>query len=215
MGTFSDSELWGFIHQEREVLAEDLRALSPGQWTEPTLCSAWDVEHVLAHLSAAASTTQGKWLRSMVVAGFRPAVHNERRLQQHLGASPAQTLGHFESIINSNVAPTKDTAAYLGEVVVHAQDIRQPLGIATVPSIRALTAVAEFFASRNFAVPSRAVAEGLEFFADDGGFRAGSGPSVSGPTLALVMVMAGRRAYLDELRGPGVKVLRERLAKTL
>jgi hypothetical protein len=36
--------------------------------------------------------------------------------------------------------------AYLGEVVVHAQDIRQPLGLVRTPGVDALTPVADFFA---------------------------------------------------------------------
>jgi hypothetical protein len=67
--------------------------------------------------------------------------------------------------------------AYLGEVVVHAQDIRQPLGLTRVPSVDAR--VAEFFAQRNFAVPSRS--DGLQLRADDGPFAAGTGPLVTAP----------------------------------
>jgi hypothetical protein len=48
--------------------------------------------------------------------------------------------------------------------------------------------------------------------ADDGPFATGSGadPLVTGPTLALVMAMAGREAFCDDLSGPGVATLRER-----
>jgi hypothetical protein len=37
---------------------------------------------------------------------------------------------------------------------------------------------------------------------------------VSGSTLALIMAMAGRVRYCDELDGDGVAVLRDRLATT-
>jgi hypothetical protein len=37
---------------------------------------------------------------------------------------------------------------------------------------------------------------------------------VTGPTLALVMSMAGRVPYLAELDGPGVPTLRSRLQAT-
>jgi hypothetical protein len=94
---------------------------------------------------------------------------------------------------------------------VHAQDIRQPLGFAQTPNVDALTPVADFFASRNFAVPSRTRAADLQLRADDGPFAAGSGPLVSGSTLALVMSMAGRVSYLAELDGPGVPTLLSRI----
>ncbi len=94
---------------------------------------------------------------------------------------------------------------------MHAQDIRQPLGLTQVPSVDALTPVAEFFAHRNFAVPSSSRIADLQVQADDGPFTAGSGPLVTGSTLALVMSMAGRASYADELDGPGVQLLRTRM----
>ena len=97
------------------------------------------------------------------------------------------------------------------EGVVHAQDIRQPLGLPRTAAVEALTPVAEFFARRNFAVPSRSNAAGLRLRADDGPFASGAGPLVSGSTLALVMSMAGRARYLGQLKGPGVPILRARL----
>ena len=75
----------------------------------------------------------------------------------------------------------------------------------------ALTPVAEFFAHRNFTVPSRTHVADLELRADDGPFGAGRGPLVFGSTVALVMGMAGRPPYLDELSGPGVQLLRARI----
>ncbi|MFE5508361.1 hypothetical protein ACFQ73_37690 [Amycolatopsis japonica] len=47
--------------------------------------------------------------------------------------------------------------------------------------------------------------------ATDGPFAVGSGPLVSGTTLALIMAMTGRTAYLAELDGEGVPILRERV----
>ncbi|WP_241236969.1 maleylpyruvate isomerase family mycothiol-dependent enzyme [Georgenia faecalis] len=208
---WSDDHLWALARAERAALAEDLAALSPEQWRHATLCGQWDVEQVVAHLTAAASTDRWQWLRSMVGARLRPDVHNERRLAEQRGRTPAATLDRFRAVIGSTTAPTGHTPAYLGEVVVHAQDIRRPLGLPRTPSVDALTPVADFFARRNFAVASRTHAAGLHLRADDGPFAAGSGPLVTGSTLALVMSMAGRGAYLDELDGPGVPTLRSRL----
>jgi uncharacterized protein (TIGR03083 family) len=206
-----DDQLWALAHAERAVLAEDLSGLSDEQWRHATLCGKWDVEEVVAHLIAGASLSQWKWLRSMAAARFRPAVHNQRRLAEHHGSTPAETLARFRAIVDSTVAPSAHTPAYLGEVVVHAQDIRRPLGLARTPSIDALTPVAEFFARRNFTVPSQSHIADLELRADDGPFAAGRGALVTGPTLALVMSMAGRQAYLEELDGPGVQLLRTRI----
>lgn len=215
MAKSSESSLWALVHAERASLADDLSAISTEQWRHETLCGQWDVEQVIAHLTAAASLNQWQWLRSMLGARFQPDVHNQRRLQEHLGTTSAETLERFRAVITSNIAPSSHTPAYLGEVVVHAQDIRHPLGISRTPSIEALTPVAEFYASRNFAVASRSNATGLQLRADDGPFTAGTGPLVTGSTLALVMTMAGRAPYLEYLQGPGMPVLRARLENAL
>jgi uncharacterized protein (TIGR03083 family) len=203
--------LWALAHTERAALADELAALDAAQWEQRTLCDSWTVEEVVAHLTAAASLNQWKWLRSMAFARFRPDVHNRRRLAEHRGADPAETLDRFRAVIDSTTAPSSHVPAYLGEVLVHAQDIRQPLGLPTKPGIEALTAVAEFFARRNFAVPSSSRIADLQLRADDGPFAAGSGALVTGSTLALLMSMAGRASYVDELDGPGVQLLRTRL----
>ncbi|WP_216693742.1 maleylpyruvate isomerase family mycothiol-dependent enzyme [Dietzia psychralcaliphila] len=204
-------DAWEAIHRARRELAQDLAGFDEGQWRHPTLCGQWDVEHVVAHLTAAASVGQWAWMRSIVLAGFRPAVHNERRLRDHLGATPKDTLERFRAVIDSTVAPTKDLPAYLGEVIVHGEDIRHPLGLPSSSDPEAVTEVAQFYVSRNFTVDSKTTAAGLAMRATDGPFRAGAGPEVAGPTLALVMAMAGRRSHLDQLAGDGVPRLAERL----
>src|SRR6478609_9799923 len=103
----------------------------------------------------------------------------------------------------STTAPSSHVPAYLGEVVVHAQDIRRPLGLVRTPSVDALTPVAGFFARRDFTVASRTHVADLHLQADDGPFSAGSGSLVTGSTLALVMSMAGRVPYVDELNEIG------------
>jgi uncharacterized protein (TIGR03083 family) len=204
-------DLWALVHAERAALADDLSGLNAELWRHDTLCDEWNVEEVVAHLTATASLTQGKWLRSMIGARFRPAVHNRRRLAEHRGVDAAETLDRFRAIVDRTTAPSAHIPAYLGEVVVHAQDIRQPLGLTQTPSVDALTPVAELFARRNFAVPSNSRIADLHVQADDGPFTAGGGALVTGPTLALVMSMAGRASYVDELDGPGVQLLRTRM----
>jgi uncharacterized protein (TIGR03083 family) len=211
MARSSDDHLWVLARAERTALARDLSDLSAEQWHQGTLCGEWNVEEVVAHLTAAASLNQWRWARSMLGARFRVDVHNQRRLAEHQGSTPAETLDRFRSIIGSTTAPSGHTPAYLGEVVVHAQDIRQPLGLPRTPVVDALTPVAEFFARRNFTVASRTAVAGIQLRADDGPFATGTGPLVTGSTLALVMSMAGRAPYIDQLDGPGVPTLQARV----
>ena len=205
-------EHWSTIRAERVRLLGDLSTLTTDQWSDQTLCARWSVQDVVAHLTAGASLGRWAWLRSIVGARFRTDVHNERRLAAHRGPTPAQTLKGFQAVVDSRVAPTGDLWAWLGEVVVHGADIREPLGISTVPDVDAVVTVAEGFVRRDFAVSSRSTAKGLCLVATDSAFRAGDGPVVEGVTLDLVLAMAGRPAALPRLRGEGVPVLAERIA---
>ena len=203
----SRDDLWSLAHAERAALAEDLADLTDAQWAQRSLCGRWVVEEVVAHLTAAASIGPLRWLASVLGARFDFDRHNDRRLAEHRGATPAETLRRFLSIITSTTSAPGPTAAWLGEVVVHAQDIRRPLGLPRTPSIEATTEVARFYARHNFTVESRSTVAGFRLEATDGPFSNGTGPLVRGTTLALTMVMAGRRDYCDDLTGPGVPAL--------
>src|SRR5258708_38405834 len=105
MARTQDDHLWALAHAERAALAEDLADLGAEQWGHDTLCGEWNVEQVVAHLTAAASLNQRQWLLSMLGARFRPAVHNQRRLAEHTGSTPAETLDRFRAVITRSTAP--------------------------------------------------------------------------------------------------------------
>ncbi|WP_030434627.1 maleylpyruvate isomerase family mycothiol-dependent enzyme [Actinoplanes subtropicus] len=202
--------MWPAIHAERAALAADLERLGDAQWAHRSLCGAWTVEQVVAHLTAGASTGRVRWLASIIGARFDAGLHNQRRLAEHLGATPAETLDRFRRILTRTTAPSGHTAAWLGEIVVHGQDIRHPLGLPHTPPVETVEPVARFYASRNFTVAGRTMIEGLRLAATDSTFTAGTGAQVRGTTLALTMAMAGRAAYCDDLTGAGVPTLRKR-----
>ncbi|MEO7588970.1 MAG: maleylpyruvate isomerase family mycothiol-dependent enzyme [Arachnia sp.] len=205
-------DLWPTIHAERAALAEDLATLDDTQWGASSLCGEWTIREAVAHMSAAASVGRLRWFRSVLGARFDFDLHNQRRLLEHLGATKTDTLAEFRRIIPSTTAPMGPAAAWLGEVVVHTADIRRPLGIDRTPPVEVVTDVARFYASRDFAVPSRSAAKGLRLEATDGPFSSGEGPLVRGTTLALTMAMAGRAAFCDDLTGDGVPPLLSRCA---
>jgi len=117
--------LWSAAHAERAALADDLAGLDDAQWAQPSLCGRWVVEEVVAHLTAAASVGPLRWFVSVLGARFDFNVHNDRRLTEHRGATPAETLERFRGVLTSTTSPLGPTAAFLGEVIVHAQDIRR------------------------------------------------------------------------------------------
>ncbi|WP_017582090.1 maleylpyruvate isomerase family mycothiol-dependent enzyme [Nocardiopsis valliformis] len=205
------------IASEHAALAADLKGLTEQQWEQTSLCAEWTVHDVLAHLGSAMTIGTFGWIRSILRAGLRPEVHNRRQLERFARPEPARTLARFADLGSEHGEPvrwpTKNLPPWLGELVVHGQDIRHPLGLEHEPAPEALAVVAKFFAGRDFAVNSRSQVKGLHLRATEGNFSTNdpSLPVVEGPLLALVMVMAGRPAYLDRLSGPGLSELTLRM----
>lgn len=210
-GPLDRADYWDLIHAERARVVDMLEGLGEEDWRAGTLCTNWSVEQVVAHLAAAANTGTWAWIRSMVSAGFNASRHNDRRLARYLGSTPAATLEEFRSSVTSTTAPTKDYGAWLGEVIVHGQDIARPLGLTLTPDPVAVGEVARFFVAKDFAVNSRRLVKGLALEADDASFTSGSGPVLRGHLLDLVMALAGRPDHCGELEGEGVDELRRRL----
>lgn len=202
--------LWSATHAERAALAEDLARLDDAQWQSRSLCDEWTVEQAVAHLTAGASVGRLGWLVSVVGARVDFDLHNARLLEKHRGPTPADTLAKFRSVITSTTSAPGPTVAWLGEVIVHSQDIRRPLGLHHPVPLEAASAVAEFYATGGVATPIRSTIRGLRVEATDSPFGVGEGPLVRGTTLALLMAIAGRGVYCDELAGPGVSTVRER-----
>lgn len=193
--TTERAETWSLIHTERAALADELSGLDDAAWRTPSLCEGWTVEDVVAHLTAGASLGRWAWLRSIAGARLDPDLHNARRLAEHRGATPAETLARFRGVATSTVAPSGHTAAWLGEVVVHGQDVRTPLGLSRTPRVAATTAVARFFATRDFTVSGCAVARGLRLEATDGRSRTATAPwSAAAPSRSSWCWQVGRRS---------------------
>ena len=202
--------VWPLIHAERAALAADLAGLTDDQWTTPSLCAGLTVREVLAHLTAGASLNPVRWMTGVIRCRFDFDAQVAMRLAEQLGATGEETLTRFRRVITSTTSPPLPTLAMLGEAVVHAEDIRRPLGIRRAYPIETLTPVAEYYARSNLPVIAKGRILGLRLTGCDGRFAAGGGLVVSGNTLALTMAMTGRSAYCDDLAGDGVAALRHR-----
>jgi uncharacterized protein (TIGR03083 family) len=110
----------------------------------------------------------------------------------------------------TNKAPAP-TVTMLGEVVVHTEDIRRPLGLTRTVAPEALAACLAMYVKAGFPVGSKVRAKGLRFEATDADWAGGDGPVVSGPAISLMMAITGRAVRLDDLTGDGVATLQGRM----
>jgi uncharacterized protein (TIGR03083 family) len=203
-------DVWSTIHAERASLATDLQALSDAQWTTPSLCSGWSVRDVLAHMTATARMTPPRFLLKMLASGFSFQKLQARDIAVERGAAPAETLARFRAAVNLSSHPPGPTTSWLGEVLVHAEDIRRPLGIQHMYPIDACVQTADFYKGSNLIIGAKSRIEGLRVRATDAAWAHGAGPEVAGPIHALVMAMTGRKAAIGDLSGEGLTLLESR-----
>jgi uncharacterized protein (TIGR03083 family) len=201
---------WPTIHAERKALAADLESLSDQQWNTPSLCAGWTVRDVLAHMSATAAMTPPKFFGKMIASGFRFDSFANKEIARESTGSPADTLAVFEQRSDLSSHPPGPGETWLGEVLVHAEDIRRPLGISHTYPTEALTRMVDFYRGSNLLIGGKKRAAGLTLRATDADWSAGSGPEVAGPAVSLMMAIVGRQAAVDELSGEGVATLKQR-----
>lgn len=204
------SDIWPVIHAERKALATDLQALDADQWQAASLCGQWTVRDVTAHMTATAKITPPGFFVKLATSGFSFGRMQDKDIAAEKGATPGDTLAGFEAAENSTNHPPGPADTMLGETIIHAEDIRRPLGIQHDYPTGAVVQVADFFKDSNLLIGAKRRIDGLALRATDADWSHGSGPEVSGPLLSLVMAMTGRKAALDDLGGQGVATLRER-----
>jgi uncharacterized protein (TIGR03083 family) len=204
------SDVWPTIHSERETLAADLEALTDEQWATTSLCTDWAVRDVLAHMTATAKISPPQFFGKMITSGFSLKNLQAKDIATEKGGSPAETLARFKAEVSSSKHPPGPSDTWLGETIVHSEDIRRPLGIKRDYPTDAAVQVANFYKGSNLIIGTKKRIAGLKLSATDADWAHGDGPEVSGPIVSLVMAMAGRRTLSEDLTGDGVSTLRSR-----
>ena len=204
------SDIWPVVHAERRALAADLEGLAPDRWETSSLCAGWSVHDVLAHMVATAKETPARFFTGLAGAGFNFGRFTAKRIDAEKAGGPEETLAAFRAVETSTAAPPGPKTSWLGEALVHAEDIRRPLGIPHEYPPAAVTAVTDFYASSNVLIGGKRRVADLTLRATDTDWSHGSGPLVEGPALALLQAATGRKAALAHLSGPGVEILRTR-----
>lgn len=200
--------VWDAVHAERRRLARDLDGLSADQWEAPSLCPGWSVHDVLAHLIGSATTTRWGFVRQMAAARFDFDRANDQGVARYRTADPRRTLDAFRAVVDRTDAPPGPLATRLVEAYVHGEDIRRPLGIeASYPPEHVMTGL-EYMArtGARFGGGKERV-EGTRLDPTDTDGSIGTGATVRGSAIALLLAASGRPVSPGELTGAGVVTL--------
>jgi len=203
-------EIWKHIHAERGHMAATLTTLTPAQWAAPSWCAGWSVQDAAGHVLAAAEQTPGNFYKELIGAGFRFSVFTDRGAKRLAAVGPDELVRRLQARTSTTNHPPAPVMAMLGEIVVHGQDIRRPLGLEHRPPEAALVAVADSWKNSNLLIGSKRRIAGLRLKATDADWSHGDGPEVSGPLLALVLAMTGRKGAHADLSGDGLAALAAR-----
>jgi uncharacterized protein (TIGR03083 family) len=204
-------DTWRMIEAERTALVPALEKLAAEAWDKPSLCAGWTVRDVVAHMVATAQMTPPRFFAKFSGSGFRFPEMSRREIDRLTAAnSDAELIDLLRARTGTRNAPPGPAVSWLGEAIVHGEDVFRALGGYREHPVEHVVAVADFYRGSNLLIGAQRRVEGLALRATDTDWRHGDGPEVSGPIIALVMAMTGRKAALDDLDGDGVAVLRGR-----
>ena len=209
--------IWSEIDDQRRRTGAMLEGLADEQWDHPSLCEGWTVRHVAAHLTLQRQRVSDV-LRFMVAhpsllgtVNLNRMIDRTARLQSAL--STDEIIGRIGAGIGSRrrnafIAP----AGSLSDTLVHAQDIAIPLGLdLEMRPTAAAIAVDHIWATRRGwtgSVFRQLPLDGYRLVATDVEWSAGSGPRITGPASALLLLVTGRRIALERLEGDGAAQLK-------
>ncbi len=201
------------IVAERRHTADLLASLSEEQLARQSLCAAWTVHEVGAHLVAFLRFGQLKIYLCMIACAGDFAPGNEWLARLYARRSAADLAGSLRRHATARMTvPRSGYDPVLADLVLHDLDVRIPLAIdRVIPEDRLAVAFHHLTTgpSPGFAVGGRL--SGLRFEAVDTGWTSGHGAPVRGDAEAIVLAMAGRAAALPRLDGDGVAILSERM----
>ena len=209
--TGTNEQLWGLVHDQRDKIGDVLATLSDQEWLTPSLCDAWNVREVAAHCVETQLMTPPAFISRFVGSGFQFHKMSAKNVARHANESTAALLQEYRETAHRTTAPPGPKVTWLGEAVIHGEDIARPTKRHIDAAPAALAMVADYVLKTTPLLHGKERGAGLKLRATDIDWSAGDGPEVSGPAASLIIALAGRKAGLNDLSGDGVETLRSRM----
>jgi uncharacterized protein (TIGR03083 family) len=208
-----DTKTWALIHAERAAMADTLATLTADQWAQRSLCGTWSVREAAGHIVGGAEQTPANFITGMASTGFRFNTLMDRTARRLGKLEPDEIVARIRSRVTTTNHPPAPVVAMLGEIVVHGEDIRRPLGIGQEVSPDAQLACLQMYQGATFPVGGKKRMAGLRLKATDVDWTHGDGPEVLGTGMALMLAMTGRPVGADQLSGDGAATMLARIGR--
>src|SRR5438067_10441886 len=124
----ADKELWTKIHAERSSLADFVAGLKDEQLETPSLCGGWRVRDVIGHVTSAGNMSKGGFFGGLIGAGFNFNKYAQKGVDRWNKGSASELADNVRKTASMTISPPGPTVTWLGEIVVHGEDIRRALG---------------------------------------------------------------------------------------
>ena len=198
---------------ERRSVADLLEGLDENQLNAASLCAGWDVRTVAGHLASVIAPSQRAFLVAVLKSAGNLHQANSVVARQEARRPVPDLVQTLRSRADSRFTPpVAGERGPLTDVLVHAGDMRVPLGLAHEPAPAHVRIALEFITQgRPVGFVPRGRLKGLQLRADDLDWSWGEGAQLSGRGIDLLMAACGRTSLLARLGGPGVEILRQRL----
>ena len=183
--TEDDVRTW--VQQTYEWLAG---LLSGAVWDAPTLCTRWQVRHLVAHVTMPARLTPEQFGAEMTAARGDFGVLSDTVAARDGGLPPDELLAALRSPrLHGWQPPGGGATGALTHAVVHSLDVTVALDLPPTAPAPAVVAVLDLLADgRVFGIDPA----GVRLEATDSGWAAGEGETVRADSGALVALLAGR-----------------------
>jgi uncharacterized protein (TIGR03083 family) len=202
------------IVDERRHAADLLAGLNGEQLARPSLCAAWTMHEVGAHLTTFLRFGQLKLYAGIAATGADIDEINLRLTRRAADRTIDEIVDELRARAGARTTiPRSGYDPVLTDLVLHDLDIRRPLGIPRTIPEESLWVAFNHLAkapSPGFAMGARL--RDLRLVATDTGWTHGAGAAVRGTAENLLLGVGGRAVALDDLAGDGVPILRRRLA---
>jgi uncharacterized protein (TIGR03083 family) len=174
-------------------LADVLGSAPAGTWDAPSLCSGWQVRHVVAHVSMPVRLTPELFGAEMAAAGGDFVVLSDTVAARDAARPVGEHLDALRSpVLHGWQPPGGGAAGALSHAVIHSLDVTVALGS---PAVAPADAVAEVLRQLDavdgawFGVDLT----GVRLEATDTTWSRGDGDVVHGNSGELVALLSGRR----------------------
>ncbi|MDH3679512.1 MAG: maleylpyruvate isomerase family mycothiol-dependent enzyme [Acidimicrobiia bacterium] len=197
---------WELAAKARQDFADMIDGLSAQQLDEQSLCEEWTAKEVVAHLTSFVETGGFGLFTEMVKNRFDFTKVSAAMVDKRKDRSVADLTGSLrQHATKSAPLPTFPEELTVGDVAIHTQDVRRPLGLAGELDEKVLRTTLDFLTTHKHATTlvDRRPIEDVRLEATDLGWSFGDGPEITGTGEAIMMGLANR-PVLDDLDGPGL-----------